>query len=231
MRKRLTVAGIAGALSAFLIIGAAFAATTVTNGSFESGLTGWNNPAAVDVVCGGWQASDGNCSVDMGGSPSQGKLTQDLSTVAGATYTVSFALAGNPSCTPGNSNWVGWVSESGAKTLVVSATGAASSTYSFDVTGKDYSNMGWTPQTYSFTATGALTTLSFENGVSQWCGTAIDAVSVSGGPTAVTPTSADQCKKGGWQTLTDHLGNKFKNQGDCVSYVATAGKNLGAIAP
>lgn len=35
----------------------------------------------------------------------------------------------------------------------------------------------------------------------------------------------DQCKKGGWQTITDANGNHFKNQGDCVSYVATGGKN------
>ncbi len=38
------------------------------------------------------------------------------------------------------------------------------------------------------------------------------------------PTSADQCKKGGWQSLNEN-GTKFKNQGDCVSYVATGGKN------
>jgi hypothetical protein len=35
------------------------------------------------------------------------------------------------------------------------------------------------------------------------------------------PTSADQCKKGGWQ----NYGTTFRNQGDCVSYVATGGKN------
>jgi hypothetical protein len=34
------------------------------------------------------------------------------------------------------------------------------------------------------------------------------------------PTSKDQCKKGGWQTF-----GVFKNQGDCVSWVATGGKN------
>jgi hypothetical protein len=34
------------------------------------------------------------------------------------------------------------------------------------------------------------------------------------------PTSKDQCKNGGWQTY-----GVFKNQGDCVSYVATGGKN------
>ena len=34
------------------------------------------------------------------------------------------------------------------------------------------------------------------------------------------PTSKDQCKNGGWQTY-----GVFKNQGDCVSFVATGGKN------
>jgi len=34
------------------------------------------------------------------------------------------------------------------------------------------------------------------------------------------PTSRDQCKNGGWRDFPG-----FKNQGDCVSYVATGGKN------
>jgi hypothetical protein len=38
--------------------------------------------------------------------------------------------------------------------------------------------------------------------------------------TPATPTSANQCKNGGWQSY-----RIFKNQGDCVSYVATHGKN------
>jgi Uri superfamily endonuclease len=44
-------------------------------------------------------------------------------------------------------------------------------------------------------------------------------------------TSSGQCKQGGWQFVTDDLGNLFKNQGDCVSYVATKGKNKGDGAP
>lgn len=40
-------------------------------------------------------------------------------------------------------------------------------------------------------------------------------------PFSITgPTSADQCKNGGWQVF-----GIFKNQGDCVSYVASGGKN------
>jgi hypothetical protein len=36
------------------------------------------------------------------------------------------------------------------------------------------------------------------------------------------PTSKDDCKNGGWQSFSNPT---FKNQGDCVSYVATGGKN------
>jgi hypothetical protein len=35
------------------------------------------------------------------------------------------------------------------------------------------------------------------------------------------PTSNDQCKNGGWK----NFGTTFKNQGDCVSFVATGAKN------
>lgn len=49
--------------------------------------------------------------------------------------------------------------------------------------------------------------------------------STSGVATAIVnlPTSKDQCKKGGWETF-----GVFKNQGDCVSFVVTGGKNLPA---
>jgi hypothetical protein len=45
-------------------------------------------------------------------------------------------------------------------------------------------------------------------------------------PTITVPTSTDQCKKGGWQGMGDATGKLFKNQGDCVSFVATGGTNL-----
>lgn len=56
----------------------------------------------------------------------------------------------------------------------------------------------------------------------------IDNVSVN---TAVvgsqtSPTSKNDCKNGGWQNLMGSNGRGFKNQGDCVSYNATGGKNL-----
>jgi hypothetical protein len=43
---------------------------------------------------------------------------------------------------------------------------------------------------------------------------------------AATPTSKDQCKNGGWRDFP-----QFKNQGDCVSFAATKGKNAPANSP
>jgi hypothetical protein len=39
-----------------------------------------------------------------------------------------------------------------------------------------------------------------------------------------TEAAKDQCKNGGWQDFTSPA---FKNQGDCVSFFATGGKNAG----
>jgi hypothetical protein len=46
----------------------------------------------------------------------------------------------------------------------------------------------------------------------------VDRVAISS--RRLLPTSKDQCKNGGWRTF-----GVFKNQGDCVSFVATKGKN------
>jgi hypothetical protein len=39
------------------------------------------------------------------------------------------------------------------------------------------------------------------------------------------PETKDDCKNGGWRNLADDQHRSFKNQGDCVSFVATGGKN------
>lgn len=38
------------------------------------------------------------------------------------------------------------------------------------------------------------------------------------GAGAAPPTAVQQCKDGGWQTLTDASGQTFRNQGQCISY-------------
>ena len=51
--------------------------------------------------------------------------------------------------------------------------------------------------------------------------------SASGGPCngGTVPTSKGDCMQGGWQHLVDLQTSPFKSQGDCVSFVATGGKN------
>lgn len=39
------------------------------------------------------------------------------------------------------------------------------------------------------------------------------------------PTNKDACKKDGYKNMTDANGNPFKNQGQCVSYVASNGRS------
>jgi hypothetical protein len=46
------------------------------------------------------------------------------------------------------------------------------------------------------------------------------------GTRACLPTNKEECKNGGWRTF-----GVFKNQGNCVSFVATKGKNPPASAP
>jgi len=54
----------------------------------------------------------------------------------------------------------------------------------------------------------------------------VDHVSLSSSTPLATPTTKDECKKGGWMDLVDGNGNPFKNQGQCVAYVASGGKNM-----
>ena len=231
--NRRTGLGVAiGTLAAIALSGATLAFTGPTNGSFESGtyvdggsgfeqlnagdtsITGWTVDAgSVDWIGTYWPAEDGAMSIDLSGADA-GTISQTLATTIGNTYTVSFFLSGNPAGPPT------------VKTLDVTATGAASASYTFDVTGNDLTNMNWTPETFTFLATSASTTLSFVSTTAGAFGPALDNVAI----TETVPTKSD-CKDGGWQSMIDNAGNSFKNQGDCVSYFATGGKNLGAIAP
>lgn len=51
----------------------------------------------------------------------------------------------------------------------------------------------------------------------------IDNITANNTVVTFEPTSKDDCKKDGWKNF-----GTFKNQGDCVSFVATGGKNLPA---
>jgi choice-of-anchor C domain-containing protein len=231
--KRRSGLGLAfGLLAAITVPASTLAAFTgLTNGSFETGayadpgapfqqldapntdIVGWSVDAgSVDWIKSYWTPQNGEMSIDMSGA-GPGTLSQTFDTTIGNTYTVSFFMSGNPDD-----------QADPVKTLDVSATGGTVASYTYDVTGNDRANMNWTEETYTFLATSATTTLSFISTTATAFGPAIDNVSV-----AEDVAVKDDCKNGGWQTMIDTSGNSFKNQGDCVSFFATKGKNLGAV--
>ena len=228
MRKPSTAGAAVGLVAGLVVAGSALAFGGVANGSFEAGtynsnpafwqtmgpgdprLTGWTIEAgSIDWIFGYWQPADGSKSIDMSGG-SAGQISQTFATTVGDPYVVRFALSGNPD------NPV-------LKTLVVSATGAPPTTYTYDNTGNTHASMNWVDRLYSFTATAASTKLTFTSATAGVFGPALDDVRVH-----QVAGSKDDCKKGGWQSLVDEWGNTFTNQGDCVSYVATGGRNPGA---
>jgi choice-of-anchor C domain-containing protein len=170
----------------------------IVNGSFEEGpavrtflnlsagdttLRGWVvTGEGVDYVAGQyWVSSQGARAVDLDGSARsrktppyvQGGIAQTFPTAAGTRYRVTFDLAGNPNQLPR------------VKPLRVSAAGETVD-FTFDSTGKTGLNMGWTPRSWAFTATGRSTTLEFRSltvSPQTGYGAAIDNVVVVAEPT------------------------------------------------
>jgi choice-of-anchor C domain-containing protein len=103
----------------------------------------------VDWIGNLWQSPPpGGNSIDLDGN-TIGGISQDIVTVPGLTYLLSFWLAGNPAGPPP------------IKTLSVTAS-AASKEFTFDVTNTSYpDNMGWTAESFAFTAASPTTTIGF----------------------------------------------------------------------
>jgi len=140
-------------------------ANLIQNGSFETGsdpgsytplftgstaIDNWTvTRGDIDYIGSLWQASDGVRSLDLNGFV-PGAIAQTFNTTIGQSYLMTFDLAGNPD---GAEN---------IRNITVEAAGQ-STNFSFDVTGKTYSNMGWTPQSWQFTANNTQTTLEFRS--------------------------------------------------------------------
>jgi hypothetical protein len=90
--------------------------------------------------------------------------------------------------------------------------------------GEDYGFQGAPTTAFSSPLTAGENTLSFAVNNCLPSATGVDFTATAS--FTLYPTTTGQCKKGGWKALTDRFGTSFKNQGDCVSYVATDGRNL-----
>jgi choice-of-anchor C domain-containing protein len=168
----------------------------LVNGSFESpnstgilpisagdtSLTGWNiTSGSIDVISNVfWQAYSGSQSIDLDGN-NPGTITQSFATVAGRTYTLSFAYANNP--------------DNSTPTALVTVQDSAATpkllfTDPITHTGSQTSAMNYTFFTGTFVADTASSQLTFAStdggGLS---GIALDAVSVTGTAAAPEPGS------------------------------------------
>ena len=173
----LAIGGMAGSTPV-----AAQSGNIVINGSFESPVVpstvtelyhtagqtfgNWTvESGSVDQVR-VWQAASGIQCIDMSGT-SAGTIYQDLATVPGQTYRLSFHMAGNPAGAGGTKRMEVWW----GSTLV--------DTPSFDTGGKTHENMGWIPVEYVVEATTSTTRLKFVSLYYIYEGAALDNVSVA----------------------------------------------------
>lgn len=225
MKIRTTLFGVAAAASmAGASLMPVLAANPFANGSFEDGpnpgvfatkgtgdetIDGWKvTDGSIDHIGSYWQHANGDRSVDLSGNTA-GTIEQTFVTMPGGKYTVNFMMSGNPDNGPG------------LKEMTASADGE-SQPFSYLVTAANSKvAMNWEARSFDFTADDEEATLSFASNTNSAFGPALDAVVV----TQLLPETKDDCKKGGWEDF-----GVFKNQGDCVSYVATGGSNAPAGA-
>ncbi|MEU9126971.1 choice-of-anchor C family protein [Kitasatospora sp. NPDC048540] len=179
----LLVAGAAALAAPAQAAGGHRALSHFDDGSFETpkvaantfaGLTAgqtigpWSVTAgSVDLIGAGfWQAAEGDQSLDLNGSNS-GTVAQSFTTVPGATYSVTYALAGNPE---------GGVALRTGRVLV---DGQNFQDFSFDVSGRTRAAMGYVGHQFSFVAQNTSTTLGFTSTVAGAYGPVIDNVRVT----------------------------------------------------
>jgi choice-of-anchor C domain-containing protein len=120
---------------------------------------------SVEVLGLRWQAADGVQSVDLSGLDN-GSIRQKPFAVAGQTYTLSFALAGNAEGVPL------------IVRLRVKWEGAIVAELAFDTTGHSPQDMGWTYHSFEVTATTSRPSLEFVSRTHGTRGPALDDVTL-----------------------------------------------------
>jgi choice-of-anchor C domain-containing protein len=172
-------------LLVFITTGVQFcSAQFVVNGSFETGptppygglyipapdsstISGWTvSSGSIDYIGSDyWQPADGNRSLDMNGH-NAGTIMQNVSGLTvGQPYRLSFYMAGNNNNSPVTFH-------------LQASVGSTTQTFSFDATGYNYTNMGWSLRTMDFAAANTTMALSFASLDSGFSGPTLDKVSI-----------------------------------------------------
>ena len=149
-----------------------FETPAVPAGSYRTYASGqslgaWTvTTGTVDLIGPGyWAAANADQSVDLSGG-SMGAVSQTFATTPGTTYTVSYALAGNTDGGPA------------VKTGTVLVDGRDVQDFSFDITGKTHTDMGYANEQFTFLATTPSATLTFASTTASGYGPVLDNVQV-----------------------------------------------------
>jgi hypothetical protein len=205
--------GIAFAAVVLTLALAGTAAATLVPGVFDPGNTG----CPVATFANGVLHLEKNCP-----TPTNAAAGADIIGLEGQTFTSgSFTLASTSQCQGGSPRFDVVTTDGlfflGCNNVTPTINGNGTATYTFTAA----------------TIAAAGGQVPFPTGTIQAIDVLIDVqgvadltnITVNGQlqvPAPTTPTSKDQCKNGGWKNFTNPA---FKNQGDCVSFVATHGKN------
>ena len=121
-----------------------------------SSFGGWTvSTGSIDLLSDrDWQAADGRQSIDLSGN-SAGTIYQNLPTVAGTTYQVRLALAGNPTDVPS------------IKRIAIWWDSTLLGELSFDTTGRSHRSMGWKFFTFTIQADKPVTRLQIQS-LTMW---------------------------------------------------------------
>jgi choice-of-anchor C domain-containing protein len=165
-----------------LVLNGSFEDSSIDPGSFttlsagSTAITGWTiSSGSVDYIGTYWTAQNGSRSLDLdGGAPGGIQASQAIATTVGQQYLVSFWLAANPDGGPN------------PKTVDVSFGSSGPESFAFTPTGTTKDNMGWQLFSFTYTATDALSDLSFLSTTDGAYGPALDNVSVDAVPEAST---------------------------------------------
>ena len=249
MRTRLLFAVVAVGAGLAGIVPAVSTAATVTNGGFETGnFTGWTvvNQAGGN---GNWFVYTGTTAPVSGftiAAPPEGMraatsaqaargshvLYQDVALEPGFTHTLSFVLyyANRAAvfATPPTLDYT-VVPNQQYRVDILKPSAPVTSVAAGDILATVFQTHVGDPRSL------APTRISF--GLTAFAGTTVrirfaevdNLLFFQGSTDAVAIASSSskaQCKKGGWRSF-----GVFKNQGDCVSFVATGGKNPPAGSP
>jgi hypothetical protein len=253
MRRRSAVGAATLAVVLTLAISGTSSAATVVNGGFETGtFSGWTVVDQEGSFFGGqWFVYSGTATpfnffpipappegtfaatTDQGG-PGSHVLYQDVALEAGFRHVLSFDVYYNNQngafATPDtldfnvfpNQQYRIDVLRAGADPFSVAAGDVLATVFRTQV--GDPPTLAPTRVTFDLSAfAGTTVRLRFAEVDNQlFFNASVDNVVIES--VRLLPTSKDQCKKGGWRSF----GSVFKNQGDCVSFVATRGRNTPA---